>query len=112
MSRCPVPKSDADVRWFSSNWRGDDLNPAQCSGFGRLCWEGAAVCLTGSLFCVAFICSFRALEGEAVGEGFRHREMGDWFEMAVLGMGDIKVKVAWWCSFPSSHHKTLRHCIS
>ena len=58
MSRCPVPKSDADVRWFSSNWRGDDLNPAQCSGFGRLCWEGSAVCLTGP-FHISFICPSR-----------------------------------------------------
>jgi hypothetical protein len=38
------------------------------SGFGRLCWEGAAVCLTGS--CFFMLSSVRlALVSEAVGEG-------------------------------------------
>lgn len=67
MSRCPAPKSDADVRSFVL--RGDDLNLAQCSGFGRLCWEGAAVCLTGSLCFMLSSVRF-ALLGVAVGEGF------------------------------------------
>jgi hypothetical protein len=47
MSRCPEPKSDADVR---SLLRGDDLNPAQCLASAGCAGRVRLASLTGHFY--------------------------------------------------------------